>query len=243
MIRSRASHIVLGMLVVLLASCRLDVVADARINPDTSGVVSLTLRLDPDLVAELDRLAIDPTAEVVAVADAAEAWDVERRVDGDGAVRVVVSRATQDLADLAFAFRELVDDLDEADPALIVDLEPLERDGELVVAGTVLLRPPSSPLMAVDGEPVGPTDEELAELTRSGVDAAFSLSLPGEIVRHDADHEDGATLVWAAPAGEERSFEAVARPSSGRWGWTVAVTALVVGASAVGLGWWLRRRG
>ncbi len=242
--RRYAGRVVIAVLAVLVASCRLDVVADARIEADTSGTASLTLRLDSAMVAELDRLAIDPTAEIVAAADAAEPWTVERRVDNDGAVRVVVRRDTRDLADLARAFRELVDDLDAADPALVVDLEPSVRNGEVTVAGTLLLRPPSSPLMIVDGEPVGPSDDDLVRLTRSGVDAAFALTLPGDVISHDADHEDGRTLMWEVPVGEQRSFEAVALSESSRRGWTVAVVvALVAGVGAVGVGWWLRRRG
>lgn len=252
-IRARGRHgLVLLACVLLLTGCRLDLAAEAVIDADRGGTVAVSARFDPSMLAELDALGVDPTAELEAAAASGPGWEVVRRLDDEDALVVTASRAVDDVAHIGEVFRELTTGLDEVDPALVVDIEVArDADGGTEVAGTAGLRPPSTAGVSVDGAPLGPDTQELAALVEAAVDARLQVRLPGRLITHDGDRVDDRTVVWELPAGEQVELRAVAAPAgwwatlNDRWvrrsaGAIAGLATLAAGVAVIGGLWWRR---
>ena len=230
--------------VLLAAGCRLDLAADVEVGTD-GGVARLTLALDGGLVAELDALAVDPTAELEAAAAEVEGWDVQRSRRDDGSLDVTLERSVEDASELGPAFRELTAGLADEDPALELDLDVRPGpDAEVAVDGQARLRPPATAGAAIDGDPVGPTGQDLVELMEEHVTAQVAVTLPGEVIDHTGGERDGRTITWEVGADETVQIAAAAAPapwwrSLPPWALPAAATAVVLVLGAV----WLRRRG
>jgi hypothetical protein len=237
--------VLLAAVAVLLAGCRLEVAGDLTIARDGAATAEVSLSLDEAALAELDALAVDPTAELAAVAGEVTGWQVTRESPEDGGLTIRLSRTTADAQGAADAFRDLSAGLAEGDPVLLVDLDvQVDDEGAVRLAGTAGFRPPSTAGASVDGEPVGPDAEELAELTAAAVQASFRVTTPGAIVEHDADQVDGRTATWDLAVGDPRPVRAVSDAPTG-----VPVEVLVAAAGllgavllAVAVWWWRRRR-
>jgi hypothetical protein len=232
-------------LVVVLGGCRLDVVADAELDRHGAGRAALVFTLDPALLAELDALGVDPTAELAA-AGPAPGWSVTRSAPPDGGLTIRLERDVVDAAGIGDAYRELVAGLGADDPALLADLDVTrDAEGRSRVTGTLGFRPPATAGATLDGVPLGPSGERLAELTRTSVRPRLELTLPGAIVAHDGDGVAGRTITWVAPVGGERPVTATATaPAWYTHPWVVAAGTglLVVAVVGAGLAVWRRRR-
>lgn len=233
------------MLAVLLAGCRLDLVADVEVGTD-GGVARMTLALDGGLVAELDALAVDPTAELEAAATDVDGWEVQRGRSDDGSLDVTLERSVADASELGPALRELTAGLADEDPALELDLDVQPGpDGEVAVDGQARLRPPATSGAAIDGDPVGPTGQDLVRLMEDHVTAHVGVTLPGEVVEHSGGELAGRTITWEVGVDETVEIEAAAAPAP--WwrqlpAWVLPAAAAVVVVLLLG-GLWFRRRG
>lgn len=230
-------------LAVLAVGCRLDVVADTELQRDGSGRAALLFELDPALLAELDRLGVDPTAELAATGDV-DAWTLRRQPSDAGGLVLRLERDVDDPAGIGDAYRELVEGLAADDPALLVDLEVTRGDdGSSRVGGTVAFRPPATAGATLDGEPVGPSAERLAALTAEAVHPRLVVTLPGALREHDGDSASGRTVTWWVPVGEDRPVTAVAAPPP--WythPWVVPIAATVGAVLLLLVAWSWRRR-
>jgi hypothetical protein len=221
----RRTVCLLGVLVVLLAGCRLGVDAEVTLERDGSGTAALVLRLDEGLLGELDALGVDPTAELSAAAAAAPAWELERTAPEDGGLVLALRRDAATPEELTDALRELTAGLDDADPALVTDLDlRLEGDGAAALDGSLVLRPPIGPGVVADEE----TARELADLVATSVDATLTVTLPGEVDRADADRVDGRSATWQVRPDEPRTVMA---RSAAPTGWERDAVVLVVGVA------------
>lgn len=237
--------VLLAIGMVLLSGCRLDVVAGADVAADGSATVSLSLRMDDALLDELDELAIDPSVEIQALATELEDWSLDRSVDDEQAVTLTLSREVDDPAEIGGAFRGLADGLASRDPALLLDVDvQVDDEGAATVSGGAAFRPPASAGAELDGEPLGPEADELAELTETALYPRLELTLPGQIQEHDADQVDGRTLTWEVPIGTTRELSATSEPPGlleTTWLWVAIGGGVVL---LLGLIVWLvRRRG
>jgi len=122
-----ARALLLAVTVLVLSGCRLDVVAPITLHADGTSTAGLTVRFDPRLLAELDALGVDPTAELSAAVAAQEPWSLERTREDDGALTVAIRREVADDAELAATYAELASGLAAADPALELALD-VDRD-------------------------------------------------------------------------------------------------------------------
>jgi hypothetical protein len=240
----RAPLLLLLAVALLVSGCRFDVAADLTISRDGAARATLELRADPEALTRLDVLEVDPTAELAAAAGQVPDWEVTRVTGEDGSLTVRLTRSTSDAASAADALRELGAGLADGDPALLLDLDiDVGEDGAVRLDGTAELRPPATAGVTVDGEPVGPDAGALARLTAEAVDASFSVTVPGELLQHDADTVDGRTATWILEAGEARRIQATASAPTDTTLWLLAGGAAALLLLAVGvLVWWWRRR-
>lgn len=246
--RSVSRFVIVAIVAMLVAGCRLGVGATAEVEPDLTGRVVAQFSLDAVMVRHLDEFEVDPTASLAAGAIGTE-WLVDRRTDADGSLVVTLIREVEHPGGVADALRELSAGADDAAPALVIDLVIDQDDlGVVVVSGHAQLRPPRDVGLLIDGVPVGPSSQELSALTADVVDAHFSLELPGVVTDDDGDMLDGSTVRWELPVGELRTIHAVAEPQAvserDLWrqvAWWLAAT-VVVAAALVATRSWRRRR-
>lgn len=204
--------LVLGL---LATGCRLDLVAPIEVTPDGVATAGLSVRFDARMLAELDALGVDPTAELGAAAAADPAWELVRTREEGGALTVALTRSVADVRDIGAVYRDLVAGLAPEDPALLLDVEVVPQDdGGHRVTGSALLRPPTTSGLAVDGEPIGAQGGELAQLVADHVTAAVEVRLPGEVVEHDGVRLDRTSVRFDLEPGEPRSLTAVGAPPS-----------------------------
>jgi hypothetical protein len=248
--RSASSVLVIACLLVL-TGCRMDLVAEAVVDPGGGGRVAIATGFDTELLDQLDDLGIDPTAELEAVAASTAGWETVRRTRDDGGLEVVATRAVDDGDAIGDVFRELSAGLSETDPALVIDIGvATDDDGGTQVSGSAALRPPATAGVSLDGVEVGPATQELAALVADAVDAQLRIRFPGNVQRHDGDRLDGRTVTWDLPSGAQVPVDATASPPSlwarlgARWSDQPAVALTVAVALVfllVGGGLFLRR--
>lgn len=235
-------------LVLLLSGCRLDLTADAEVAADGSGTAAIEAAFDPAMLEELDRLGVDPTAELEAVAAVTDGWEVTRTLQDDGSLTVRLEREVDDAAALGDAYRELSAGLGDVDPALLVDVEvAVDADGASTVEGTATLRAPESAGITLDDEPVGPTEEELSDLVDSSVHTELAVTLPGSIADHDGDRVESRTVYWQLAPDTPREISASSEaptwwsqlPPAALLAGGIGLVVLLIGA---GVAWWLHRR-
>lgn len=202
-----ARALLLAAVVLVLSGCRLDVVAPITLHADGTSTAGLTARFDPRLLAELDALGVDPTAELSAVVAAEEAWSLVRTREDDGALTVAIRREVADDAELVATYAELSSGLAAEDPALELALA-VDRDDEggVTLSGTGDFRAPAGVGLEVDGEPVGEDAEALAALVADTVEVALEVRMPGEVTAHDGIALDRSTVRIALEPGVERRF-------------------------------------
>jgi hypothetical protein len=228
--------VLLGAIVLLLAGCRLDLVAPIELTPDGGATVGLSARFDARMLAELDALGVDPTAELGAAVAADPRWQLVRTRDDDGGLTVVVSRTVSDAAEVGAVYQDLVAGLAGADPSLELEVAVAAlADGGQRVTGTALLRPPVTSGLEVDGAPIGDDEAALAELVAEHVTAAVELRMPGRVDTHDGVLLDRSTVRFDLEPGVPRSLTAVGGPPSwwARLGLDATTTLLLAGAAVV----------
>lgn len=188
--------------------------------------------VDRALLAELDVLGVDPTADLeaaVTAQDPTDGWSVDRRAGDDGGLAVTVTRAAATPDELTDALRDLSSGLSPDDPAIEADLDlDVTQDGAADLAGTAALRGPAGPGLL--DEPGAVTAEELAAITAEAVTAELVVTLPGPPTSHDADQVTGSRLTWQLAVGETRSVTASSSAPTGPEPRTVA---LVAGGAAL----------
>jgi len=222
------------VLALLLTGCRLDLVAPLEVRADGTGRAGLTARFDPELLAELDRLGVDPTAELGAAVTADPAWELTRTREDGGALLVAAHREVADATDLPGLYERLASGLSEEDPALLLDLALTRADdGGMTLTGTASLRPPATSGLALDGEEVGPRAEELSALVAEHVTAAVEVSLPGEITELEGGEVDGEVVRIPVPVGGSTAFRVV---SAGAPWWVTVPGGLPTLLAAIGAG-------
>lgn len=233
----------LALVSLAAVGCRLDLTAGAQLDGNGTGTATLAIRMDDALLTELDELAIDPTIEITAAAGEADGWTLERTVDDEQAITVLLRADVTDPAALGDAFRDLTSGLDADDPGLFVDIEvAMDADGAAAMDGTVSFRAPSTAGVVVDGEPFGPDADALQALTADTVMPRLELTLPGTVVAHDGDQLDGRTVAWDVPIDEVRNVSAASESPAiyqEPWAWVAITGSLVVVGAVVLL---LRRR-
>lgn len=231
---SRVVRVLLvAVLALVLAGCRLHLTAEVVIERDGSGSLALVVAIDPELLAELDALAVDPTIELEDAVARTDGWSLTRAAGADGGLVLTVGYAATDPARLTGALRELAAGLGADDPALLIDLDvAMDEEGAVTLSGTGQLRAPAGP--GVLDDPGAPSRAELEALVAETVSAQLVVTLPATPTDHDADLLDGRTLTWTlTTAGRQLSAFAPAPsgpdPRTLQLGLAVAAGLVVLG--------------
>jgi hypothetical protein len=235
----------LALLALLAVGCRLDVTAAADVRADGSATLAVEVVLDAALLAELDALEVDPSAELTAAAADGDGWELQRTTTDDGGLALVLEREVADASAIGGSLRELAAGLSPQDPALLLDLDvQVDEQGAVSLSGSGALRPPATAGVELDGRPIGPAGDELAAIVASAASAALRVTVPGPIEEHDADGVSDRTARWELPVGEPRPVTLTAGAPGGLPSWlvlgaggAVAVALLVAGGVS-----WRRRR-
>ncbi len=236
-----ARAVLLGVLALLLAGCRMDLVAPIELRADGSAVAGLEARFDPRMLAELDALGVDPTAELSAVAATDDAWSLTRIREEDGGLTVALRRELADAGELPGIYAELTAGLAPQDPALELDLEQVAvLDRRATIAGTARWRAPASSGLVVDGEELGPGGDELADLLEEAVTVGIEVTMPGPVEEQDGFLLERDTVRIDVTTAEPRDFTVRSAPPpwwsripTDRTAWLAAAGLL---AAVVGLG-------
>lgn len=231
-----------------LAGCELRLGTDVTVEPDGSGHLELAVGFDDQLASLLRDAGFDLDTDLEALRVAAPTWTVEREPQPGGGS---VLRLGSDFADpdgFAALTEDLYAALDDQDGRLFDDLRVDVSGGRVRFSGRIGLLAPRVP--GAEGAGVTFDEQDLTRLLEERgeefVDYEVRVSLPGEVLAHDADRADGSVLVWDAPVGSMRRISATSDPSDAPpWPLAIAVGALVAvtaGAVAVAVPRRARRR-
>ncbi|MGH3443163.1 MAG: hypothetical protein ACRDUY_14205 [Nitriliruptorales bacterium] len=245
----RPSLALLLGLVALLPACQLRLAADVRVDTAGAGTFEFAVGLDPELRELLSDAGVDVLAGLREVRERNSSWTVETEDEEDGGLVVRLRADFADPGELTALVDDLHAGLDEEDPRVLEDVRLVQHDGGgLEFTADAGLIPPTAPGAEGEGLAFDADDLErlLAERGDELVRYDLRLTLPGEVIEHDADEVDGASLVWRAPVGELEQVRAVSRPAEGGTDLgqvaIVAAVAAVLGAALTLLVRGLRRR-
>ncbi|MGH3664923.1 MAG: LppM family (lipo)protein [Egibacteraceae bacterium] len=205
--RRRGARIVLvAMLAVLCASCRLELDVLADIEHDGAGSLSVRLSADRELLSAAAAAGADPLGDLVTTGRrlSDEGWRTTEETAQDGRRTVTLSSRFADAA----AFEALSRDLAAALSADEVDLlEPLRLeldDDEIRLRGSAGLEP----TRAV--RDYGLSRRQATRLLRRSEAFGYTVSvrLPGEVLSTSASVSDPA-LTWPVEPGERVAIRAV----------------------------------
>ncbi len=227
--------VVLLVVALVATGCRIDVGTEVAVDRRGAGEVAVAVRIDGATLRELDAVGVDPELDVALALGPDTAWRSERVIDADGGLVVTYRQSFADGEEATALLAELSADVAPQDPALRLDVTVITTgSGAVRLAGTGALSPPATLGVRLDGEPVGPSGEELAALVAGSVDADLVVRVPGRVVEHDADEVSDGTLRWDLPVGEPRTIVLVADavPLWRRvpwWGWVGMLGAVIAG--------------
>jgi hypothetical protein len=242
------------MLAALVAGCRVQTNVALTQQPNGTGMVQVSVVLDPSAVAAVGgRAAL--AAQLQDGDLVAAGWTVSGPVAGPGSTTVVTASHPFVGPEQAGA---LIADLAGTGPAssrpfrLAVTRHSSLWRTTTTLSGQVDLTCGlgcfgDSGLAAATGSDVGVDAGALAKQARQAPGQVFgfgvSARLPGSVVRTNAAGHAGGTLEWTPELG--RSIQLSAVTQSWQWGHVIAASVaggLVLVGMAVGGAWWWRRR-
>jgi hypothetical protein len=224
----RVAVVVVGAL--LITSCRLDVEVDVVIEPDGTGVVTVTATADAELVARVPRLS-----ESLVLDDAVAAgWSVDGpRATDDGGLRVTLTHPVSGDRELAVVLGSIGPPFTDMKTARTTVEEQTTNavDGTLVLANGYESFADADLLAAVGGLPFGDEFAAIDVAPPEAMSVTFTVSLPGELVSTTGDEVETDVFQWDAPldgSSVRALAQTVQRPASGgSWSEPLATAALI----------------
>ncbi len=210
----RKAMILVAAVALLTAACKIETNFEAVINADGSGTLIAELGFDEE-AQELLLQGEDPFEGN----DLSDLPGAETREETRGDMTYFIIEAPVD--DVA----ELEQGLLQNENALLENFEITVTDTLVTVAGTA-----SGEQLSSEAEGFDP------ELFEDSVSANIRITMPGRILEHNADSQDGNTLTWAVPLlGGDLDIQAQSDPTGSPAGdgggfpiWLIALIAVVV---------------
>ena len=216
-------------LALLTTACQFQVGIGVDINADGSGTIIYEIGFDELAAQAIPQGALDDPASSspLALIPGAELSEESR----DGFDYYVV---TVEVDDIAAAIDDVIA---PSDRAIVEEFRLTITDSRVEVVG-------QANAGAIFAQYAGMIPAEQLE---NAVTASISLTLPGEILEHDADSVDGNTLTWnvSVEPGEITEINAVSNPAgSGDGGFPAWLIAVIIAVAILGVAvLFLSRRG
>lgn len=183
--------VVVAVLAVVLAACRVGVATEIEVGADGSGALVISVQVDAETADTLTTLGLSLRPPAVA------GWQSDETVS-DEFHEVVVSTQFASAQELAVRVEELSAGLDEEDPAVLRDVVLMvAEDGAATFDGLAGLQLPSS---AGADAPGWPTAEELRTMA-DDVTASLQVTFPGTVETSNASTVAGRTATWDLTVG------------------------------------------
>ena len=217
-------------LAVVAAGCRLDVEVSIVVEPDGTGVVTVTAAADPELVEQVDDLA----AELVFDDAAAGGWTIDGPTPTDDGG--LVATFTHDFS----SAQELANVLNSIGPPLVDAQAGRTTEGEQTtnaIRATLTLPDGFASfadddlVAAVGGLPFSDRFEATGATPDEAMSFTLRVAMPGEVIAATGVEVEPQVFEWVAPLdGEatEVSASTVQRPpEGGAWAGPLATASLV----------------
>lgn len=231
------SVVVVVVLALVLAGCRIEPRVDIDVAPDGSGIVRVRVRLDAAAAAEIG----DPS--LVRLDDIrAGGWDAPAPESAAGSVTFRASKRFASREQLQAVLHE-IDGSDGAGGGLFRDFHLDVEDswfsttyslaGSLHSSGSAEQFSDSDVAKTLDGFPLGRTPEQVtAELDGQPVSLVVAVHLPGD----PTTSTDSSIVVAGGPAADQAaSVTSVADKSGPIWWFLGAVVAALVATASLAL--------
>jgi len=214
-----------ALLALLTAACRIEMTVGADIKVDGSGVISAEIGLDEEAANMLEQFGGE--GELFGENPLGDLPNVETREEDRGGMHYRIWSAEVEDIDTVIQ-EQMVSSPDSFIEEFSLTIEP----DRVEVTGR------GNAGAATEGADDFMSLEELQE----SVTINLRLTLPGKILEHNADIQDGNTLTWSVPfTGEAMDIRAVSDPTQSEGGgfplWAIIVIAAVVvaGIGAIAL--------
>lgn len=207
----------------LLAGCELRADVELTVDGDGGGSLAVALEVDEALEREARAAGFDMVEAIERATSDLEGWETETAERG-----VRLSADFDDPGELRQVSGAFAGGLagPELDP--LETFEVMLTDQRVIVEGGAALEP-ADQLAAL-----GLDHAEAVSLLDEGVSYEVAVDMPGDVLEHNADREDGERLAWDVPAGERVEIRAEAErpegPPLGLLGAAAAGVALLGGA-------------
>lgn len=224
--------ILVAALALLTTACKIEINANIDINADKSGTIAIELGLDDefaDLMASMSDEPFDPTTMF-------EDMDLE---SAPGAVQSEETRGDMTFYIVTIPVDDITDPQDlggQAAEGLTEDITVTFTDELVSVVASV----DASEALGGGGELDMFTPEMLAESFAVNI----RITMPGEILSHNADSQDGNTLTWNVDlaAGGALDIQAESDPRASESSGIPIWVFIAAGAVLVALiGWFLMK--
>lgn len=225
MTKVRGRFVLVAIALVVLSACRVKMDVTTTVEDDGSGEIVATVLMsqtarealqpkerktdDPRELAELRERGEDifergPMPLDALEDDVPEGWQGER-ISEDNREGMRLRGEFESLAEIP----ELLESLSGFGDDLLAEFGRTTENVAFPVLTQGFSINRDGPMFRVEGEPnaeayagaTGGANNLLAELT-------LSVDLPGGVVEHDADEQDGSTLTWTIAPGDSRSISA-----------------------------------
>lgn len=230
----RRVAVLIGLLALLTAACKIETNAVIDIKADRSGVVGVELGFDDEFMEFAAGFSGEPITEETV-------FEGNELADVPGA-----ETSTETRGDMTFYIISIpVEDVTSIEDELGADDNQIAQDVQITFEDelvTVTAQASAEGALSDTGGDAGMIPPDQMEESFA---ANIRITMPGKILEHNADSQVGNTLVWSVPiVGGTVDVMAQSDPTAGEGGggfpiWLIIIIAVVVG---VGIGYFLWHR-
>ena len=190
---------------------------EVKVNRDGSGEIVFTYGFTEEFLEQMGTTAAEYTMDIRENAEGVGFTVEEHSFTDRIAIEEYPYYEEREIAGIRA--RKYVHDVTQA-----IDLEAIFGEDRVITSGNIEME---TGMFTINVSKDGIVDlSQLEDLSNYGVHFKYSISLPVNVVEHNADYvsSDGRTLTWELAQGEENSIQFEAR------GLAVATYVVIIGA-------------